>query len=425
MNNNSNIKYTDQRKHKFGSTISTSASISTTDCDPHIIIVVGPTGSTGARGPYGAKGPSGPTGPTGPHGHIGPVGFIGPRGSMGNTGHTGPNGQTGPTGPTGPIGQSGPNGQTGHFGPVGPTGSRGPTGHTGIPGFPGPIGPTGGNGPTGPIGPDGKTGPTGPNGIASLPGDSGPTGPTGHTGATGRSGPIGFRGSRGPTGDQGPTGQTGSTGSHGLTGPTGPDGIAEFKGDTGPIGITGSTGFCDCTCSCTDQIRNILQQTIGESVTVYTSGNNNTAMFLSTPPVRGIEVGITGTGNTGTDSLLQVNVIIDAVGIYNASLCKIAALQYSDTELSFSLIFLQEPIPPPTNCEAMCERSLRQQLNMVANQVIDIHMLDGYTFHGYIPQNGLINGIQYGATIMYTIPNAQLVVLNNCDIEYFTCPINM
>lgn len=778
MNTKRNIKYTDHR-NKHSSTISTSASIasisSSSECDPNIIIVVGPTGSTGLRGPYGSRGPTGPTGSTGPLGTIGPVGFIGPKGTVGNTGHTGPTGSSGQTGPHGSTGPTGLFGSTGRIGPTGSTGLIGPTGHTGIPGFQGPIGPTGPSGTTGPIGMTGPSGTTGPNGTTEFLGDPGSTGPTGITGATGRTGPIGFRGVRGATGDQGAFGPTGSTGLGGLTGPTGPDGFFELKGDTGMTGATGPTGYCDCTCVCTEQLRNILQQTIEESVTLYTnavptieqlfyptplssasiglmntgqafvidglrytatlggpwqvidlindpttkfSGDadgtrtiqcgyrevynsfietiapttgsqstftiqsdnpttilsctfdillrystntnfdfaivtdlNGTQQFTgfgpsSTEPyetitipvqisgssivtikynkgpflslgvdniyfyiqnlevieftpsfVNGTITNITGTGNPDTNSLLQIS--IDNVGTYNTGLCDIIALKYINPDIAMSLTFLEEPIidcitlplantplgpisnyiiinglrftsssggpwyvddiindpttkfpgdtpgtrviqcgyrnqysfnnnfsdnispindtnssliiqaenPDPllsyhvkillryssqsnsdfagitdyqgtqqfsgkgpsnvnpylsqiieakiqgttqiivyynknnsiyegvdniyfyiedikisqiaNNCEAMCEQSLRNQLSTVIGQIIDIHMLNGHIFHGYIPSVP-VNGIQYGATLMYTIPDAQLIIINNCDIEYFT-----
>lgn len=598
-NKNTNIKYT--KYHPKGSTVSTSASIDskTSDCNPNIIIIVGPTGSTGFPGPIGAKGPTGSTGPTGPRGLMGPIGFDGPKGKIGNTGQTGPRGPQGNTGPTGKAGPTGMTGPTGLKGPTGPDGPIGPTGHTGIPGFQGQPGQTGPTGPTGFTGPTGPEGPQGPPGEVNEEGETGPTGETGQTGPTGRQGPIGIRGFRGPTGNQGSTGNQGPTGDTGPTGPTGPDGTAVFKGPTGEVGDTGPTGYCDCSCSCTDQIRNILQQSIDENITIYTdsigteetniitlplasaplgiintgssiiaNGLKFTALYdgpwhvldLSNDPTTkystdiagtrvimcgyqevysgystndvldplpwvnssirielanpsqitnynfnillrhsckfnnwdtagiidkngtqtftgygpsstdpylatmlnvniignetitvyynkqynfyqgvdniyfyitdleittkvfqtksGTVIGVTGTNNIDTDSLLLLN---DSIMNIRANICDISLIQYENQNILNNLTFLQEPVPPPNNCEAICERSMRNQLSTVVNRIIKIYLVNGYILNGYIPSNLLINGLKYGIVIFYNIPGGQLNIINTCDIEYFTC----
>ena len=77
------------------------ANCSCTPLVPQPIIVIGPTGATGATGPAGEIGPTGP------------AGEIGPTGATGATGPAGEIGPTGATGPTGPAGEIGPTGATG------------------------------------------------------------------------------------------------------------------------------------------------------------------------------------------------------------------------------------------------------------------------------------------------------------------------
>ena len=59
----------------------------------------------------------------------------------------------------------------------------------------------------------------------------------------------------------------------------------------------------------------------------------------------------------------------------------------------------------------------------MVNQVIDMYLVNGMVIHGYIP-SAPVDGIQYGVTLMYQIPGGDLFIINNCDIEYFTCNSN-
>ena len=82
----------------------------------------------------------GPKGPPGPAGVAGKDGFVGMNGQDGKNGLDGAPGPVGPQGPAGPAGPAGADGATGPQGPAGPAGPQGASGATG------PAGPAGTNG---------------------------------------------------------------------------------------------------------------------------------------------------------------------------------------------------------------------------------------------------------------------------------------
>ena len=77
---------------------------------------------------------------------VGPKGAPGPAGVAGKDGFVGMNGQDGKNGLDGAPGPVGPQGATGPAGPAGPAGANGATGATGPAGPQGPAGPAGSNG---------------------------------------------------------------------------------------------------------------------------------------------------------------------------------------------------------------------------------------------------------------------------------------
>lgn len=183
-----------------------------------------------------------------------------------------------------------------------------------------------------------------------------------------------------PRGPRGPTGPTGTQGSTGSTGPTGP---------------------CECGCGCVDQMRHLLQQfsnpnqdPFGSSFFSLTSVYADGISFVGSTSYQ--LAGVTGTGNTGTDSLLIIyDYNQEGKNVYT-NVCKICAVGIYDSDAFDPIDYLQEPVPAPIGCEADCERSLRNLLTgFVGDQnLYDITTDAGDTFTGEIVD------VQFGVVIM-------------------------
>ena len=189
----------------------------------------------------------------------------------------------------------------------------------------------------------------------------------------------------------------------------GPKGKKGCRGYTGPIGPTGPAGMGDaCDCGCVNQIRNVLQQATGAQLNVSTTATNFSYYFI---------VGVTGMGNPASDSVVVINDGFTGPNI-NINVCDIESLQFSSPNNSFEQYnFINEPIPPPTGCEAYCEKSLR---NMLTNLAGDNLSYKFTTIGGSVHDPITIADIKYGATIF----GGGTDILNKSDLLISTCKIS-
>ena len=163
-----------------------------------------------------------------------------------------------------------------------------------------------------------------------------------------------------------------------------------------------------------DQIRNILQQSTGLIYYISTSTNVYLAQI----------VGVTGTGNSSTDSLLVAYDGINNITRY-INICNICALKFLVFEGGFEgqFNYLSEPIPSPTGCEANCEKSLRNTLSGLIdnNNLYDFHTECGDTFNGSI-----IADVQYGVAILGSgtfINDKSDILISLCKVtEFYLTP---
>jgi hypothetical protein len=143
------------------------------------------------------------------------------------------------------------------------------------------------------------------------------------------------------------------------------------KGPTGQAGIRGPTGptgpGADNNCVCIDQVRYVLQQLTGSNISTVTDGD----------VIFGTIVGITGSNNIATDSVL---VLDNGIGeLTFANLCSVGQVFNNDGYTGLS--FLNAPNPPATGCEAECELSVRNILTpLIGNGLYyDVHTTNGAT----------------------------------------------
>lgn len=136
----------------------------------------------------------------------------------------------------------------------------------------------------------------------------------------------------------------------GVPGPAGP---------TGLTGVTGPTGSLEnsATCTCVNQMRNIIQQII----TLYPTDNLSISMESGNNVSGRASSLLPGPDSNPDSGLFQLEnsqgVMQEAV-----SICRIAAITITSSTYNDDITFLPVPSPLPTGCDANCENALRKYL---------------------------------------------------------------
>ncbi|MBO1720084.1 collagen-like protein [Extibacter sp. GGCC_0201] len=201
------------------------------------------------------------------------------------------------------------------------------------------------------------------------------------------------RGPQGPAGPQGPQGPAGPQGPQGPAGPQGPQGPA------GPAGDTSSA-----CCSCSEQLRNIIQQII----TLYPDNN----LFVTLNSGDAV-VGRPGSLITGPNGRTGVFVVINPQNFEQyLSTCSIDTIQINNAMYNDAIVYLPEPVPVPADCCADCEATIRSLLPVGTSDVV-------ITTSTQTPSTGTVIRNEYGMIVLANEAENNITFISSCSIDLF------
>ena len=173
-------------------------------------------------------------------------------------------------------------------------------------------------------------------------------------------------------------------------------------GPQGPAGPAGDTS--SACCSCSEQLRNIIQQII----TLYPDND----LFVTLNSGDAV-VGRPGSLITGPNGHTGVFVVINPQNFEQyLSTCSIDTIQINNAMYNDAIVYLPEPVPVPADCCADCEATIRSLLPVGTSDVV-------ITTSTQTPSTGTVIINEYGMIVLANEAENNITFISSCSIELF------